>query len=664
MKKIFLFIILFLFPFMVFAKDMCDSNDIKIQSIVLENSTGNMEELSNPSVNNQRINLGLKMNVLGDAAEYKIVLKNNSNEDYYFDEKVLNIDMESVNYEVSFDDNTNFIKGGEEKVVYLKVSYKEQVDSSNLNNGIYDGTQVMKLNIMTLENPFTGRFLGVFIFISLVVGFFVLYRDKKKSAYLLLVISFIIPFTVNAVCKHSLEIENSIVIDARNAIFLPGSDINVKIKQLSGNDLSSVTNPYSYLDEIITSIQYFESEPLDNYKNEANTMSIPESQYPIYMWFDNGILYWWSEDKTPALNEDASYMFSGFSHLNDISGLQRFDVSQAVKINNFLAYGNFENLEPLSKWNFQITKQLMLFFAYNKAITNVDALSDWDISNVESIAAMFSTCINLSSIEGIKNWDVSKVVNLNQLFLGVNSLSSLSALRNWDTSSVKYISGLFARNTSLTSTDGLENWDVSQIESMNGVFSQDTNLSDIEALRNWNTKSAKLMFGLLYNTKIVSTDPIKNWNTSSATSIYSLLYNCPDLVEADLSGWDTSNVTDMSGLFEGSSNLRTINISNWDTSNVTNMSYMFSNLGSLTELDLSSFNTKKVTAFKRMFNGSNNLEKIYVGENWDTSANTNETKYVFPTTSNLPNFSNANPNYRDLRYAHTGEGGYLTLKTN
>jgi hypothetical protein len=65
-----------------------------------------------------------------------------------------------------------------------------------------------------------------------------------------------------------------------------------------------------------------------------------------------------------------------------------------------------------------------------------------------------------------------------------------------------------------------------------------------------------------------------------------------------------------------------------------------------------------------MFNGSNNLEKIYVGENWDTSANTDETKYVFPTDSNLPNFSNTNTNYRDLSYAHTGEGGYLTLKTN
>ncbi len=124
MKKIFLFIILFLFPFVVLAKDTCDSNDIKIQSIELKNSIGNIEEVSDASISNQKINLGLKMNVVGDAAEYKIVLKNNSNEDYYFDEESLDLDMESVNYEVLFDDNTNLIKGGEEKVLYLKVSYK------------------------------------------------------------------------------------------------------------------------------------------------------------------------------------------------------------------------------------------------------------------------------------------------------------------------------------------------------------------------------------------------------------------------------------------------------------------------------------------------------------------------------------------------------------
>ena len=78
MKKFILFLIILLIPFTVSAKDSCDPSNIEIQSIELENTTGNLEETSTASISNQKINLGLKMNVVGDTAEYKIVLKNNS----------------------------------------------------------------------------------------------------------------------------------------------------------------------------------------------------------------------------------------------------------------------------------------------------------------------------------------------------------------------------------------------------------------------------------------------------------------------------------------------------------------------------------------------------------------------------------------------------------
>ncbi len=127
--------------------------------------------------------------------------------------------------------------------------------------------------------------------------------------------------------------------------------------------------------------------------------------------------------------------------------------------------------------------------------------------------------------------------------------------------------------------------------------------------------------------------------------------------------WDTSNVTSMDSIFADCTSLANVDLSNWNTSNVTNMSYMFNNT-SLDELDISSFDTRSVTNFKRIFNYSTKLKHIYVGENWNTEANTDESTLVFPSTCDLPNFSSSNPNYRDLSYAHTGEGGYLTLKTD
>ena len=78
MKKIVLFLLLLFTPLFVFAKDTCNSSNIKIESITLEDTKGNIEEVKEASSSGQKINLGLRMNVAGDTASYKIVLKNTS----------------------------------------------------------------------------------------------------------------------------------------------------------------------------------------------------------------------------------------------------------------------------------------------------------------------------------------------------------------------------------------------------------------------------------------------------------------------------------------------------------------------------------------------------------------------------------------------------------
>ena len=114
--------------------------------------------------------------------------------------------------------------------------------------------------------------------------------------------------------------------------------------------------------------------------------------------------------------------------------------------------------------------------------------------------------------------------------------------------------------------------------------------------------------------------------------------------------------------FIGCSALKKVNLSNWNTKNVTSMVGMFYNCEALQEIDLSSFDTKNVKDFEWMFNGATALTKIYVGNNWNTENNTGKTKEVFPENCKLPNFSNTNESYRDLKWAYVGEGGYLSTK--
>ena len=73
-------ICILLLPFIANAKE-CNQNNIKVESIILEDTRGNIEEVSAPNSDDGKIHLDLKMNVVGDFAEYKIILKNTSDEE-------------------------------------------------------------------------------------------------------------------------------------------------------------------------------------------------------------------------------------------------------------------------------------------------------------------------------------------------------------------------------------------------------------------------------------------------------------------------------------------------------------------------------------------------------------------------------------------------------
>ena len=116
MKYLRIFLILLLIPFIALAEDTCNQDDIKIESIVLDSTNGNIEETSNPNADNNQVNLGLKMNVIDDSITYKIVITNTSNQDYTFDKNSLSTDY--INYDITYEDNSDIVKAGESKTIY------------------------------------------------------------------------------------------------------------------------------------------------------------------------------------------------------------------------------------------------------------------------------------------------------------------------------------------------------------------------------------------------------------------------------------------------------------------------------------------------------------------------------------------------------------------
>ena len=127
--KIFLTILLciLLLPCIVNA-EVCNQNSIKLKSIKAKEKSEYTEELTEATIDNNKINLDLKMYDVGDYIEYTLKVKNESDENFYFDENSLNIKSNYFDYSLSYKDNSNKIEPNTEKTIYLKVQYKKEVE--------------------------------------------------------------------------------------------------------------------------------------------------------------------------------------------------------------------------------------------------------------------------------------------------------------------------------------------------------------------------------------------------------------------------------------------------------------------------------------------------------------------------------------------------------
>ena len=698
MKKLLLLILTILMIPMVVHANQCNPDDIEIMSIELDSVLGNAKEASASTIDNKKLNLDVKLYDPNDAIEYKVTIKNNSDEEYYIKENDL-LGDEHLDYSVSFDDDNYKIDPNSEKEIVFKISYKDRVvdtfsTTNNLSIDVLDRQSINASN--TLKNLSIGLIiLIVVVTIIIAVGMLMLFINYKRArkVLILLVASFIfIPISTSANCKCTINIEVKVSLDNKEAIFDTGEKVNLLMKTLAGTTIEHQDNISDAAVTIDTNILAFKKssvEPTDENKNIASTADSP---FPIYIWFDNGIIYWWSEDDTPALNEDSGFMFVYLTKLSNVEGIASFDTSNVKYLYCLFAMDSeLLSIEPLANWNTSNISDLSDVFYGNLKVTDFTPISNWNVSNVEDLGGTFGkTSIsnlnflskwklpklvnlqatfyyndNLTDISVLSSWDTSKVTCMYTTFLNDPNLSDFTPIANWDVSNVEEMDYMFS-NTGITNVDFLEKWDVSNVISMSGLFEANSKLTNLDGISSWQTSSLVYMSAFCYECRaLTSVAGIEHWDVSNVKYFGSLLSYSEKVKTIDFSSWDTSSAVYMSSMFNDMYSLESINLSGWNTSKVTSMSYMFNTLSRMKVLDISSFDTRNVTSFKRMFNASHNLEHIYIGENWDTSKNEDEVIYVFHTTTKLPNFDTTDPEYRYLKYAKpTTEGGYLELKTN
>ena len=378
------------------------------------------------------------------------------------------------------------------------------------------------------------------------------------------------------------------------AKFITGSEINIRMKTLAGN-----TNPTNEtINENITAIIRSDTQPSEENKQSINIVSTSDSTKPIYMWYQDGTIYYYSEEEHPSLNKDSSNAFRYLTKLSDISGLSNFDTSH---VRNFerLFYGcsSIKNLEPIKNWNTSKVTNMRTMFAgknpYYNNILSLEPLSNWKTSRVTNMRGIFQANIGFESLKGLENWDTSNVTTMEGMFLfkesNLSKLKDISALRNWNTSKVTNMSGMFQENVSLESLEGLENWDTSNVTNMLGMF-----LGTSE-----------------YSMHIKSLKPLSRWNTSNVTAMNSMFQGNIDLENLEgLENWNTSNVEDFIYMFSNCNNLNEINISNFDMSKAKFYPGRIDNKNGLAE-----------NGAKLFSNSVNNIEKLVTPKYYPSDSN-------------------------------------------
>mgnify|MGYP004533478741 CR=1 FL=1 len=239
------------------------------------------------------------------------------------------------------------------------------------------------------------------------------------------------------------------------------------------------------------------------------TYLVPDvnNTYIAYIQGDGGVL----------ANQNSSYLFSNFSNLVSIDGLEKLNTSNVTNMGSM--FEECSSLEFLDVSHFDTSKVTNMsgMFASCTKIKELD-VSNFNTSNVTNMGGNVSLMengfeytntgmfFNMTSLEkiNVSNFDTSNVTNMNAMFMNCDHLKEID-LSNFNTSKVENMEGMF-RNLNYVETLNLCSFNTLNAMKMAYMFSKNTNLKNVYVSSKW-----------LYNKNADVTGMFKNSGVSSVT---------------------------------------------------------------------------------------------------------------------------------------------------
>ena len=661
---IFLFILFI--PFVVNAEN-CRTNSIKIKSISMKSKSKNTEELSKVTIENNKINLNLKMYDVGDFIEYKLVLDNISDEVYYFDKDSFNIDSNYFDYEIIYRDDSSRIEPNSKNIVYLKIVYKKEVENSKFLSGIYLDKKNISFNMSNLNpifvNPLTMNNKLLLFIILFIVFFTIIYlnkNDKLKYNIIMLLIVFL-PIQVFAICRTKIEINSNITIGkvtpnpctydgelVQGAEYTNGQYTYRYMQEGSSDEWKDIdndgwgvvlTNKDSTEDvttKLCTSINKKAIVSMSSMFYGSKTSKIDLSSFDTSNVVNMSGMFnsCTNINKLNLRNFDTSKvsnmvtMFYSATSLEEVN-LDGFDLTSSTSGSNILGgmFSGANNLKRVSMKNWKIPETFINAIGCRASSLCSESLeyidvTDWDLSKTKNLNGLFGN-LYAKEIKGLETWDTQNIADMGNMFGAAKNLKSLN-LSNFNTSKVTNMAAMFSGATSLEEVK-LDGFDLTSSTSgsniLGGMFSGANNLKRV-SMKNWKIPETFInaigcRASSLCSESLEYID-VTDWDLSKTKNLNGLFGNLYAKEIKGLETWDTQNVTDLGNMFRSAKNLKSLNLSSFNTSKVTNMSVMFTDATSLEEVKLDGFDLTSSTNgsnIRDMFFGANNLKRVSM-KNW------------------------------------------------
>ena len=403
------------------------------------------------------------------------------------------------------------------------------------------------------------------------------------------------------------------------AVMTNGPDFNTRVGNLDPNPAYYTQSPSDHI-PTKPNIKSFKRSTVAPVSS-ISTINIEDSDmsdYEIKAWYNttDQAVYYYTEPNVVFLNENSEAMFRWFTKMETID-LSSFNTSEVTTMNT-------------------------MFYMMN-SLKSID-VSGFNTSKVTDMNAMFDLTGVIEQLD-VSNFDTSNVTDMKWMFFGLNKLKKLN----------------------------LTNFDTSRVTNMYGMFDAMTDVSEIKFGTNFNTRNVTNMGRMFSRTSSIQQLDLSHFNTGNVTAMNDMFSLMTSLTQINFgANFDTSNVTDMTGMFYQSTSLVNLDLSHFNTKKVKSMISMFSQMSGLTILDISNFETPSLENAGSMFaidpGFSDNLEKIYVNQDFDTSKLTTSTN-AFIRRNRLRGGNGSclsDPSTADktwLRVDRPGVQGYFTRKS-